>query len=100
MDSRNGEYHPVVEVLRDKKVNIEIFYLTSETNIWWNTVKNRLLGHDFTWSRFVEELTTPLQIAKWELTNSCSMVAGALHYCPFLKVECYRNGSNLQGAQL
>jgi len=32
----------IVEVPRDKKVNIETFYLTGETDIWWNTVKNKL----------------------------------------------------------
>ena len=75
MDSRNGENRPVVEVPRDKKVNIKIFYLSGETDIWWNTVKNRLLGPDFTWGRFVEELTTPLRIAKWELTNARGTIA-------------------------
>ena len=72
----------LVEVLRDKKVNIETFYLTGETNIQWNTVKNTLLGPDFTWSRFMEELTTPLRIAKWELTNARGTVAQSTSLLP------------------
>jgi len=32
----------VIEVPGDKKVNIGTFYLTSEIDIWWNTVKNKL----------------------------------------------------------
>jgi len=58
------------EVLGDKRVNIRTFYLTGETNIWWNTVKNRLLEFGFTWSRFMEELTTTHLSAEWELTNA------------------------------
>ena len=46
----------VIEVPEDKKVNTGMFYLTDEANIQWNTIKNRLLGSDFTWSRFLEEL--------------------------------------------
>ena len=34
----------VVEVLEEKKVNIGTYYLTGEANIWWNTVKGRLVG--------------------------------------------------------
>jgi len=60
----------VIEIPGDKRVNIGIFHLTAETDIWWNIVKNRLLGPDFTSCRFLEELTTILQIAKWELTNA------------------------------
>ena len=48
MDSRSGESFAVIEVPGDKRVNIGTFYLTGETNIWWNIVKNRLLGPDFT----------------------------------------------------
>ena len=47
----------VIEIPGEKKVNIGIFYLTCETDIWRNTVKNRPLGPDFTWSRIAEELT-------------------------------------------
>ena len=50
----------VIETPGDKRVNIGTFYLTNKTNIWWNTAKNRLLGFGFTWSRFVEEVTTTL----------------------------------------
>ena len=45
-----------VGVLEDKKVNIRIFYLTQEVDFWWTTIKDRLLGPDFTWSRFLDEL--------------------------------------------
>jgi len=51
----------VIEIPSDKRVNIGIFHLTGETDIWWNIAKNRLLGPDFTSSRFLEELTTALQ---------------------------------------
>jgi len=46
----------VVEVPEDKKVNVRMFYLTGEAEIWWKNVKDRLLELDFTWSRFLEEL--------------------------------------------
>jgi len=45
-----------VEVPEEKKVNIETFYLTEEVDIWWNTVKDRLLVPKFTWNKFLEEL--------------------------------------------
>jgi len=72
----------VVEVPGDKKVNIGIFYLTGETDIWWNTVKNKLLEPDFTWSRFVERITTLPQISKWELTNARGLVAQSTSSLP------------------
>ena len=50
----------VIEVLGQKKVNIRIFDLTDEIDNWWNTIKNRLLVPDFTWSEIAEELTTKL----------------------------------------
>ena len=65
----------VVEVPGDKKVNIGTFYLTGETDIWWNTVKNKLLGPDFTWSRFMERITTLPRSAKSELTSARGVVA-------------------------
>ena len=68
MDSRSGESFNVVEVPEDKRVNIGSFHLTGETDIWGNIVTNRLLGHDFIWSRFVKELSTPLRVAEWEPT--------------------------------
>jgi len=52
----NGKYDPVdleewirgmkkifavVEVPKDKKVNIGTFYLTKEADIWWNTLKHK-----------------------------------------------------------
>jgi len=63
-------------------VNIETFYLTGETDIWWNTLTNRLLGHDFIWSLFVKELITLLRIAKWELTNARGVVAQSTSSLP------------------
>jgi len=42
----------VLDVSEEKKANIGTFYLTKEAHIWWNTVKDRLLGFDFTWSKF------------------------------------------------
>jgi len=34
----------VIEVLKEKKVNIETFYLTEEADIWCSIVKDMLLG--------------------------------------------------------
>jgi len=66
-------------------MNIETFYLTGETDIWWNIVKNRLLGFGFTWSKIAEELTAPLRIAKWELTNAYGAVAQGTSLLPVLE---------------
>ena len=33
-----------------------MFYLIAEANIWWNTVKDRLMGPNLTWNRLLEEL--------------------------------------------
>ena len=38
----------MVEVSEDKKVNIGMFYLTGEADIWWNTIKGYLIGLEFT----------------------------------------------------
>jgi len=38
----------VVEVPEEKKVNIGIYYLTGEADIWWNTTKDMLIGPEFT----------------------------------------------------
>jgi len=46
----------VVEVPEEKKVNIRTYYLTGEADIWWNTVKDKLVWPEFTWSKFLEEL--------------------------------------------
>jgi len=75
MDLSNGENFRCSRCSRDKKVNIGTFYLTYGTDIWWNTIKNRLLRSDFTLSIFMEELNTLLRIAKWELTNTRGAVA-------------------------
>jgi len=45
-----------VELPEDKKANNGTFCLTEELDFWWKTVKGRPLGHNFTWSRFLEEL--------------------------------------------
>ena len=75
----------IIEAPGEKKVNIGTFYRTGETNIWWNTVKNRLLGPDFTSSQFLKELTTTLQIAKWELTTAHGVVAQSTSSLPVLE---------------
>ena len=46
----------VVEVPEEKKVNIGTYYLTGEADIWWNTVKDKLVGPKFTWNKFMSEL--------------------------------------------
>ena len=46
----------VVEVPEEKKVNIRMHYLIGEANIWWNTIKDRLIGPEFNWSKFLDEL--------------------------------------------
>jgi len=38
----------VVEVLQENKVNIGTYYLTSEADIWWNTVKDKPVLPEFT----------------------------------------------------
>jgi len=46
----------VVEVPEGKKVNLRTYYLTDEADIWWNTVKHKLVGPEFTWNKFLSEL--------------------------------------------
>jgi len=46
----------VVEVPEEKKANIGMHYLSDEAGICWNTVKCRLVGPEFTWSKFLDEL--------------------------------------------
>jgi len=43
----------VVEVPEEKKMNIGTYYLSGEADIWWNTVKDKLIGPEFT---FLAEL--------------------------------------------
>jgi len=45
----------IVEVLEKKKVNIGMYYLAGEADIWWNTVKNKLVGPEFTYNKFLSE---------------------------------------------
>jgi len=39
---------PVVEVPEEKKVSVGTYYLIGEADIWWNTVKDKLVGLEFT----------------------------------------------------
>jgi len=45
----------VVEVPEEKKVNIKTYYLTGEADIWLNTVKDKRVGPEFTWNKFLSE---------------------------------------------
>ena len=38
----------VVEVPERNKVNIGKYYLTGKADIWWNTIKDKLIGLEFT----------------------------------------------------
>jgi len=38
----------VVELSEEKKVNFRTCYLISETDIWWNTIKDKLVGPEIT----------------------------------------------------
>jgi len=38
----------VVAMLEEKKVNIRTYYLTGEADIWWNTIKDKFIGPEFT----------------------------------------------------
>jgi len=38
----------VIEVSEEKRVNIGTFYLTRVVDIWWSTVKDRLIGPKLT----------------------------------------------------
>ena len=46
----------VVEVSEEKKVNIGTYYLINEADIWWNTITDKLVGPEFTYSKFLSEL--------------------------------------------
>jgi len=46
----------VVEVPKEKKVNIRTYYLSGEADIWWNTVEGGLVGFEFNWSKLLAEL--------------------------------------------
>ena len=39
-----------VGVPEGKKVNAVMFYLTCEADVWWNTIKDRILRPEFSWS--------------------------------------------------
>jgi len=38
----------VVKVPEEKKVNIAMYYLSGEADIWWNAIKGGLVGPEFT----------------------------------------------------
>jgi len=46
----------MIEVPKEKKLNIGTFYLTGEVNIWWDTVEDKWKETELTWSKFLEEL--------------------------------------------
>jgi len=46
----------VVEVPEEKKVNIRMYYLTVEADIWWSTIKDKVVGPEFTWNKLLSEL--------------------------------------------
>ena len=57
----------VTKVPEDKRVNIRIFYLTGEANIWWKNAEDGLLGPNLTWNRFLKELRAKfhLVVVQW-----------------------------------
>ena len=46
----------IIKVPEEKRVNITRCYLTGKVDIWWSTVKDRLVGPEFTYSNFLEQL--------------------------------------------
>jgi len=46
----------VVEVPEGEKVNIGTYYLTGEVDILWNIMKDKLIGPEFTWYKFLSKL--------------------------------------------
>jgi len=56
MDKRNREDLYSGRGARRKKVNIGTYYLIGEVDIWWNTMKDKLIGPKFTWNKFLSEL--------------------------------------------
>jgi len=44
----------IIKVPEEKRVNITRCYLTGKVDIWWSTVKDRLVGPEFTYSNFLE----------------------------------------------
>ena len=53
----------IIEILEEKKVNIVTFYLIRKDDIWWSTVKDRVVLPEFTWSKFLEELRAQFNLA-------------------------------------
>ena len=50
----------VVEVPKQKKVNIGTVYLAGQANIRWSIVKDKLQGPELTWAKFLQELRAKL----------------------------------------
>ena len=46
----------IVEVLEENKVTIKALYFPGEAEIWWNTMKDKFTGPEFTWNKFLGEL--------------------------------------------
>ena len=64
----------VIKVLQEKRVNIGMFYLTGEADIWWSNVKDRLVGPELTWNKFLEELRAKFYsiTVRWQKENEFS----------------------------
>ena len=61
----------LVKVPEQEKVNIGTFYLTSEADKWWSTVKDIIWLIEFTQAKFLEELRV-----KFYPINYSSMLKG------------------------
>ena len=46
----------VIEVPKEKRVDIATFYLIGEANSWWGTMKDDFVGPECTWAKFLDEL--------------------------------------------
>jgi len=70
-------------VPEEKKVKTGMYYLTGEADIWWNTIKDKLVGPEFTWNKFLSELRAkfyPIVVQRqkekefMELKMSCTII--------------------------
>jgi len=52
----------VVEVPEEKKVNIGTFYLASEADIGWSTMKDKLQGPELMWAKFLQSNFYPITV--------------------------------------
>jgi len=55
-----------IEALEEKKVSIGMYYLIGEVDIWWNTIKDRLIGPEFIYYKFLQELRAKLYPAAFQ----------------------------------